>query len=87
MKGLFDESIGILETHKPFDRFNVMAWGAWASHQDTYAVNPFNVNVLYFYSQIGKIRVLRKEDMQTILDHYHATKKILDEVTPEDPQE
>ncbi len=87
VKGLFDSSIGILDPKGPRDRFTPMAWGTWNNRLAAYDVNPQHVNVLFFYKQIGRIDVIRKEDLKTILDRYHETKKILEEIKPEDPHE
>jgi len=85
--GLFNCSVGIMDRHKINDRFNIMVWGTWSNMLDTYDIDPEAVNVLYFYDQIGRIEVIRKEDTQKILDLYHETRTALAEVKPEDPAE
>lgn len=83
VKGLFDQSIGILQTANVTDRFNIRAWGTWRDHLDTYDTNIRDVGVFFFYTQIGRIEVVRTEDMQEILDRYWKTYKILSETKAE----
>ncbi len=83
VKGLFDESIGIMQPANVSDRFNMMAWGTWRGLLDTYFVDFSKVGIFFFYTQIGRIKVVRTEDMQEILDRYWKTYKILSETKAE----
>ena len=83
VKGLFDLSVGILDPNGIHNRFNAMAWGTWNNTLATYDLDPHHVNVFFFYAQVGRIDIVRKEDMQEILDRYQDTKKALDEGAPE----
>ena len=80
VKGLFDGSVGLMQTEAIENSFNYRAWGCWMNMLEKYDIDTTTVNVFFSYRRLGRIRVVRKEDMQEVLNRYHATNKILLEI-------